>query len=75
MRAGMQMSNAGMGGLPMPPAVMMSGQGPRPQVPMGGPQHMQGPSMQQGMPRGALPRPMHQVNTIMKCPIKESSYV
>lgn len=44
----------------MPPAVMMSGQGPRPHGPMG-PQQMQGPPMQQGMPRGPPPRPMHQV--------------
>ncbi len=52
----------------MPPAMMMSGQGPRPHGPIGGPQHMQGPSMQQGMPRGAPPRPMHQVSASMIYP-------
>ena len=64
LRAGMQMTNANMGGLPMPPAVMMSGQGPRPHGLMGGPQQMQGPPMQQGMPRGPPPRPMHQVRAV-----------
>ena len=63
MGAGMQMPNANMGGLPMPPAMMMSGQGPRPHGPMGGPPRMQGHSMQPGMGHAPPPRPMHQVST------------
>ncbi len=56
------MPGARMAGLPMPPAMVMHGQRQGPHGPMGGSQRMQGPPMQQAIPRPPPPRAMHQVS-------------